>query len=157
AAQAERRYCRWEPRSVHRRRIVAAPAHRPDIDTCNACGKLFPRVRMRLCSACAMVEDNRFQLVRAYLDENDGATVPQIARETGVSVANVRAFQERGQLVEVAPGLDGGECTCGGVGERCTRCRMELAKKLRSMQDAMAADMRLREVGDRRERDGTEG
>ncbi len=117
---------------------MALPKQQPSIDTCNACGKLFPRAVMRLCSQCALVEENRFQLVRDYLVENDGAPLGEIARETGVSSSDVRKFTDGGRLVEVTTGMDA--CTCGGVGERCRHCRSRLSNSFRSMEQTMRAE-----------------
>ena len=77
------------------------------------------------------------QLVRDYLQENDGAAVTQIARATGVSGADVRAFLDSGRLVEIT----GGSCTCGGVGTRCRYCRSQLAGGFRELEQRMANDL----------------
>ncbi len=111
------------------------PAPKPSIDTCHACGKLFPRMTMRLCTGCSLVEQNRFALVRDYLVDNDGAPMAEIARETGVSTADVRRFCDGGRLVEVTSGLDA--CTCNGVGERCRHCRSRLSNSFRQLEQTM--------------------
>jgi predicted nucleic acid-binding Zn-ribbon protein len=116
---------------------MALPASQPSIDTCTACGKLFPRVSMRLCSGCAMVEEHRFDLVRNYVKQHDGANVIEIAQGTGVSGGDVRRFLEGGRLVEVG----GAICTCGGVGERCRHCRSHLSGKLRDLEATMTRDL----------------
>jgi hypothetical protein len=113
---------------------VAIPAPKPMIDTCNACGKLFPRVTMRLCTHCALVEEHRFELVRDYLIENDGAPLGEIARETGVSMSDVRSFTDGGRLIEVT-GLN--ECTCTGIGNRCRYCRSRLSNSFRELEQTM--------------------
>ena len=117
---------------------MALPEPKPTIDTCNACGKLFPRAAMRLCTQCALVEENRFQLVRDYLVEHDGAALGEIARETGVSSSDVRRFTDGGRLVEITTGLEA--CTCGGVGERCRFCRSRLSNSFRKMEQSMRAE-----------------
>lgn len=114
---------------------VALPAPKPSIDTCHACGKLFPRQSMQLCSTCAMVEENRFTLVRDFLVTSDGAAVGQIARATGVSTMDVRRFLDSGRLVVVATGLE--TCTCGGVGTRCRACRAQLSGAFRKLETEM--------------------
>jgi hypothetical protein len=114
---------------------VAVPAPKPSIDTCNACGKLFPRTAVRLCTQCVLVEENRFKLVRDYLVDNDGAPLAEIARETGVSTADVRRFTDGGRLVEITSGMD--SCTCGGVGTRCRYCRSKLTNSFRQLEETM--------------------
>lgn len=117
---------------------MALPAPKPSIDTCNACGKLFPRVKMRLCTQCALVEQNRFTLVREYLLENDGAPMGEIARETGVSTSDVRTFCDGGRLIEITTGME--SCTCGGVGDRCRYCRSRLSSTFREMEQSMRSE-----------------
>ena len=117
---------------------MAVPTPKPSIDTCTVCGKLFPRTSMRLCTSCAVVDENRFNLVREYLVENDGAPIGEIARATGVSTSDVRAFCDGGRLVEITSGMD--SCTCSGVGNRCRYCRAKLSGTFRTMQESMQRD-----------------
>jgi hypothetical protein len=114
--------------------FVALPADKPTIDTCHACGKLFPRTRLQLCSTCSPVEEHRFQLVREFLDANEGAAVGEVSQRTGVSTADVRHFVEGGRLVSLSVGAT---CTCGGTGERCRFCRRQLATSFRDMEATM--------------------
>ncbi|MCW2925237.1 MAG: Flagellar operon protein YvyF [Thermoleophilia bacterium] len=123
---------------------VPLPAPKPSIDTCNACGKLFPRIAMRLCTQCSMVEEHRFRLVRDFIAEHDGAAVGDISRGTGVSGADVRRFMDGGRLVEVTSGM--GSCTCGGVGERCRHCRSKLSSTFRRMEQTMQQDAAERDA-----------
>lgn len=117
---------------------MAVPAPKPQIDTCNACGKLFPRMAMRLCGGCAVVEEHRFELVRQYVIEHDGAEFSDIARGTGVMGADVRKFMDSGRLVQVAGAIN--TCTCGGRGERCRACRAKLSSSFRDLEQSMRAD-----------------
>lgn len=114
---------------------MGLPAHKPSIDTCNACGKLFPRTSVRLCAQCSIVEENRFELVRGYLIDNDGAPLGEVARETGVSMGDVRRFADGGRLIEITSGMN--HCTCGGVGDRCRFCRAQLSNSFREMEATM--------------------
>ncbi|MCW2972825.1 MAG: flagellar protein [Thermoleophilia bacterium] len=118
---------------------MAQPAPKPSIDTCNACGKLFPRATMRLCNGCAVVEENRFQLVREFLVANDGAAVTEIARATQVSAPDVRRFLESGRLIDITASAT--RCTCNGMGERCRFCRSKLAGPFREMQQKMQSEL----------------
>jgi len=111
---------------------MAAPAARPDIDMCHNCGKFFPRLYVALCTTCANVEENRFQLVREYLMSYQGSSINQVAEGTGLSRGEVARFYSEGRLVEVAAG-GGAEqafCTCALEGRRCGFCRQKLARQL---------------------------
>lgn len=120
---------------------MGLPAPKPTIDTCTVCGKLFPRTTMRLCTTCGLVEENRFDLVRSFLMDNDGAALGEISRQTGVPISDVRRFTEGGRLVEITSGMS--HCTCGGVGERCRYCRSRLSSSFREMEATMR-----REIGE---------
>lgn len=98
---------------------------------------------MQLCTTCSIVEENRFQLVRGFLLDNDGAQLGDIARATGVSISDVRKFTDGGRLVEIRSGL--GSCTCGGVGTRCRHCRSQLSNTFRSMEQTMQREHAQRE------------
>ena len=93
---------------------------------------------MRLCTQCSLVEQNRFTLVRDYLIDHDGAPMAEIARETGVSTADVRRFCDGGRLIEVTSGME--SCTCGGVGERCRYCRSRLSSSFRELEQSMRSE-----------------
>lgn len=118
--------------------MASAPQRKPSIDTCNACGKLFPRTTMRLCGACRIVEDHRFELVRDYLHEHDGGPLMEIAAMTGVSVGDVRRFVDRGRLTLVELGSAG--CTCDDSGVRCRYCRGKLSLEFRELEESMRAE-----------------
>ena len=111
---------------------MAAPAAKPDIDTCHTCGKFFPRVYVALCVGCAQVEENRFQLVREYLVRNQGSSLNQVAEGTGLARGEVARFYAEGRLVEVAAGWGAEQtfCTCAIEGGRCGFCRQKLARQL---------------------------
>ncbi|MCW2926668.1 MAG: flagellar protein [Thermoleophilia bacterium] len=114
---------------------VAVPASKPQIDKCNACGKLFPRIAMQLCGTCSQVEEHRFALVRDFLVEHDGAGLGDISRATGVPGSDVRKFMDGGRLIQIAGSLE--TCTCGGVGTRCRACRAKLSTGFRELEQSM--------------------
>jgi len=107
---------------------MASSAPNPSIDTCAACGKLFPRLQARLCLHCLQGQANRFELVRQYLAGNQGATIPEIALGTGLTRGDVVGFMAEGRLVSRAAGQS--RCTCAGDGQRCAHCKRDLARKM---------------------------
>lgn len=111
---------------------MGAPAQKPQIDTCNSCGKLFPRISIRLCRTCARIDENRFTLVRQYLAANNGAPLAEIAQATGVTIGDVRRFTDSGRLIEIETDLD--HCTCSENAERCRYCRSQLARTFQKME-----------------------
>ena len=93
---------------------------------------------MRLCTACSLKDEHRFELVREYIQDHDGASVIEIARGTGISGSDVRKFLDGGRLIEMNAGA--GSCTCGGVGTRCKFCRSQLSGKFREMEATMSRE-----------------
>lgn len=104
---------------------------KPSIDVCAGCGKLYPRVNIKICPHCAVSENKRFDLVRDHLVDNAGAGIREIAEATGLSRGDVAKFLSQGRLVEVdasgAPNT-ASSCTCDSSGTRCTFCRLKLAR-----------------------------
>lgn len=118
-----------------RTQVSAAP--QPHLDVCASCGRMFARVYVQLCNACAVSEENRFLLVREFLRENPGRSISEVADATGLSRGEISKFYEQKRLVEVDPGP--GEvptkCTCAlSVSGRCPYCRMQLSQKLGEMR-----------------------
>ena len=118
---------------------MGAPAQQPNIDKCNACGKLFPRVSIRLCTRCAIVEEHRFELVKEFLQEHEGAAVGEVSQMTGVSASDVQYFMERGRLITLEH-----VCTCNGIGDRCRYCRSKLSNGFKEMQASMQREIKGR-------------
>ena len=120
---------------------MGAPAQQPNIDKCHACGKLFPRTSILLCKKCALVEEHRFELVKHFLQEHEGAAVGEVSQATGVSASDVQYFMERGRLITLEH-----VCTCNGIGERCRYCRSKLSNSFKEMQASMQRDIQAREA-----------
>jgi hypothetical protein len=124
---------------------------KPQMDVCPCCGKLYPRVYVRLCQSCMAVEENRFELIRRFLEQAQGTAVgiPDICEWTGLSRGEVVRFQEQGRLVDVDPGLGGKPTTCScppGTSGRCAYCRMQMADNLRTQLEAPDARRPVGEV-----------
>jgi hypothetical protein len=118
----------------------SAAAQQPSIDVCTSCGKLFPRVYVRLCSECVRDDDKRFELVRDFLRENQGSSIAEIAEATGLSRGDVSRFYGEGRLVEIDPGPGGGtSCTCAIERKRCGFCRRQLARQLDDMRQDISS------------------
>lgn len=113
----------------------AVPKPLPDV--CQGCGKLFPRLNVRLCASCSLDPQRRFSLVRDLLAESPGMSIGDIVAATGLSRGEVSTYYEERRLVEVTPELPVGAlrtCTCGGQEPRCVKCTYELSARLRDMR-----------------------
>lgn len=73
----------------------------PNIDKCHTCNKLIPRGAVSLCSRCVLSEDNRYEVVRSFVKQNPGSSIPEVATATGVRVGEVSRFCSAGRLQRV--------------------------------------------------------
>jgi hypothetical protein len=118
---------------------VGAAAAKPNLDICNACGKLFARAYVKLCKECVVNEEHRFMLVREFLRDNQGTSIAEIAEATGLSRGEVARYYSEGRLVDVDPGsgITQTACTCETEGRRCAFCRRNLAEKFDQLRSNM--------------------
>ncbi|MEJ8552649.1 flagellar protein [Tepidibacter sp. Z1-5] len=102
---------------------------------CKECGRMFGSQNGELyCSKCRVDDNADFKKVREYLYDNPGATVQEVAEETGVSETLIIKFlkQERIEIIE-----DGNAILlcerCGKSirsGRYCEVCKAEIKKEL---------------------------
>ena len=59
-----------------------------EMANCPRCRKVFPRLREPICDACVKEEEELFNKVKAFLEENPSSTVLKICDETGASQKN---------------------------------------------------------------------
>jgi hypothetical protein len=116
---------------------------KPQPDVCSGCGKLFPRIGVKLCATCALDSSKRFSLVRDLLQETPGLSVGDIVEATGLPRQEINGFYDNNRLIEVTPDLSGSlrVCTCGGRTPRCPKCQYELSNKLRSMKKSFEGNL----------------
>ncbi len=101
-----------------------------DIRNCVNCGNMFQYVGNRLCPKCVKMLDDQLQQVKAYLDENKGATVMQVSEECDVPVRQIKRWIKEERLM-FAPGVDTGlVCSQCGMpiesGRMCKKCAEQL-------------------------------
>ena len=102
-----------------------------DIRNCVNCGNMFQYVGNRLCPNCIKKLDDDLQKVKAFIDENKGATVAKVSEECDVSVKQIRRWIKEERLM-FAPGVDTGlVCSQCGIpiesGTVCKNCKAQLA------------------------------
>lgn len=69
-----------------------------DMRNCPRCGGLFLYRGLRLCESCRQVEEEEYEKVKLYLQENRGVTVDKVAEATKVSRQQILAFIRAGRL-----------------------------------------------------------
>jgi len=103
---------------------------------CPKCGRLFNRVQARVCPACEKLEEEQFQQLRKYIEEEPFANITELADATGVPTKRILRYIREGRL-EMSQGLMG-ELKCSQCGEPieegnfCSSCSQKMAANLAS-------------------------
>ena len=103
-----------------------------DLKKCSNCDQLFAAAKgQRICPDCLAQEEKKFNLVKEYLWDNPGATIPEVSEATDVGEAIIEKFVREGRLVEVQGSNMKVECeNCGKAiseGKYCSECSNKLA------------------------------
>lgn len=69
-----------------------------EMANCPRCGKIFSKMSKPICDDCVREEEEIFQKLKKYIDDNPGNTLEQISEETGVSVKKIMKFMKDGRL-----------------------------------------------------------
>lgn len=86
-----------------------------DIRNCKKCGRLFGYVSRGICPECVKKEEEDFDLVKKFLEDNHDATAEGVEAGTGIPLEQIMRYLEAGRLQ-----LRGG----GGLASllRCRSC-----------------------------------
>lgn len=103
-----------------------------DVRNCKSCGRLFNYMGgAPICQNCQKKLEEKFQEVKAYLEENPGSSVDRVSEALDVSVKQIRQWIREERLTLSVAGADGVVCEqCGApicTGRFCDKCKMEMA------------------------------
>lgn len=105
-----------------------------NLKNCVRCGKVYVYDGFSVCLDCRRADEEDFEKVKAYLDENPGANVMQVSEATGVDTKKIIKFLREGRLEvkdEVNILLD---CErCGKpikTGRFCEECSKQVEKEI---------------------------
>ncbi len=70
----------------------------PEIRNCPRCGKIFTYITRPICPRCVEEEENEFKVVKEYIYDNPGASIPQVSEETGVALDKIMRFLREERL-----------------------------------------------------------
>lgn len=108
----------------------------PEIRNCPRCGKIFSYTGRPICNRCIETEENEFKIVKEYIYDHPGATIPEVSQETEVSVEKIMRFlrEERLEIKSENSNLVL-ECErCGRAissGRFCENCKGQISKDFR--------------------------
>ncbi len=108
-----------------------------EITNCRSCGCLFNVFnKERVCPVCRQKLEDKFQQVKKFLEENPGAVLERVSKETEVSIKQLQQWIKEERLVLSEGCLDGVACErCGKLlqtGRYCQECKGRITNTLRS-------------------------
>lgn len=111
-----------------------------EVRNCRGCGHLFNYIGgAPLCEQCRRALEEKFQEVKAYLEEHPNSTIPQVSEAMDVSGKQLRQWIREERLALSTAGADGIVCEqCGApicTGRFCDRCRANMANTFAGVLD----------------------
>lgn len=125
-----------------------------EVRNCKGCGRLFNYMSgAPLCEVCRKELEEKFQEVKAYLEESPHATIAQVSEAMDVSTRQIKQWIREERLSLSTAGADGIVCEqCGApicTGRFCDKCRVNMANTFAGALDKP----KMPEIK-KRERDG---
>ena len=125
-----------------------------NVATCKGCGRLFNVISNRkICPNCVAALEDKFQLVKKYLEENPSATMEILSNECDVSVKQIKEWIRDERLAFREGSGCGITCEqCGTMiltGRYCEQCRTKIHNNLSSAIDRKPLDAPKKKDRDR--------
>lgn len=110
------------------------------ISNCRGCGRIFNVLAdEQFCPNCQKKMDEKFDVVKKYVQENPNTPVETVARETDTTMRQIRKWIREERLSFSPDSAYGIECeSCGKMihtGRFCDECKKKLTNTLRSALD----------------------
>ncbi|MCT4611962.1 MAG: MerR family transcriptional regulator [Clostridia bacterium] len=103
-----------------------------NLKNCKMCGKMYEYNGKPICPDCERQDEEDFEKVKDYLDDNPSTTVQEISDETEVSIRRITRYLKEGRLEFIQGGSPLLTCEkCGAAistGRFCQNCMKALGK-----------------------------
>ncbi len=106
------------------------------VSNCVRCKQAFAVVKGPVCPACLEKEEEQFEKVKEFLEDNAGATMEEISEGTEVPVKRIAKFVKDGRL-EGVKGTNFKCSKCGikiDKGSYCQECAKKLQENLATLK-----------------------
>ena len=105
---------------------------------CRKCGKLYNKVdTAKFCPACMKALEEKYLEVRQYIRENEGASIVAVARDTEVSVEQIKEWIREERIELNSAGDPSLTClSCGSLiktGRYCEHCKGKMVNSLKGV------------------------
>lgn len=104
-----------------------------DVRNCKMCGSIYNYVGgayRNLCPNCIQAMEDKFEEVKAYIEENPGASISQVSSQCDVRPEQIERWVREERLLFASDSPIGIPCeSCGTMiksGRYCDKCRSEL-------------------------------
>lgn len=110
------------------------------ISNCRGCGRIFNVLAdEQFCPNCQKKMDEKFEVVKQFVEDNPNVPVETVARETETTMRQIRKWIREERLSFSPDSAYGIECeNCGKMihtGRFCDDCKKKLSNTLRSALD----------------------
>ena len=118
-----------------------------NVVNCKKCGKLFNYIAgAQICPACKEQNEEKFKVVKKYIQENGHCSMQEVCEECDVEVSQIQAWirQERLQFADDSPirvPCEG----CGrmiGSGRFCNKCKNQVTKNINDMMNKSVEELK---------------
>jgi len=120
-----------------------------ELKNCPECGKLFVYVHRNLCPDCLKKDEENFEQVREYLNNNPKATIEEVSKGTDVPVKKILGYLKEGRLILQSNNVNITlNCEiCGEpilTGRICAKCTSRFKKALINAKKTMFLDEEMK-------------
>lgn len=114
-----------------------------NVTNCRGCGRLFNQLsNEQLCPNCMKKMDEKFEVVKKFVDDNPNVPVETVAKETETTMKQLNKWIREERLTFAPGSAYGLPCECCGrtipTGKYCDECKKKLANTLQSVLDKPA-------------------
>ena len=110
-----------------------------NLKNCPACGKMYVQNSFGICESCKAKEEDGFNAIRDYIENNSNCTLGELSMATGVSIRKIMGYIREGRLL-ASDGM-AGEITCKACGvpvikgNFCDDCAVKLNKGIKGLYE----------------------
>ena len=104
--------------------------------TCRKCKRIFKSINdNKFCPKCSKELEERFSIVKKYIQDHQGCAIADVSRETNVDVQQIKKWLKEERLELLSGSLEDITCEiCGCAiksGKYCEDCKTSLLRELK--------------------------
>jgi len=125
--------------------IIRRGGSKMDLRNCPKCGKLFVYRQRNLCPQCLKKDEEDFDRVREFINNNPKATIEEVSEGTEVTVKKILEYLKEGRLILQSNNINITlNCElCGEpilTGRMCAKCSNKFKRNITSTKKSLFFD-----------------